>query len=226
MKKILIASIIAASTLSAQWFVGADYVVSSSMTKNIDNGYTSNDVDFEYKPLVFKIGAGTPGDWNMNIYYSSEKVEYDVGKSNKPLVEFGYDIRKEFGMSSVKGLAPFIQGGISYGWMDDYAYGETAANTGLKLGIGVSYLMAKHVQFIVGYDYKIRVWQDITYETMNSSTTISTLDSGTRVYVGCNFWFGSTDSSYEQSHNNMNNNTLSSPASINTPASSSSADIE
>ena len=224
MKKIVLAGIVAASTLSAQWFIGADYTVSSSMTKNIDNGYTSNDVDFEYKPLVFKVGAGTPGDWNMNIYYSSEKIEYNFGKSDKPLNEFGYDIRKEFGMDSIKGLAPFIQGGISYGWMDNYAYSESAVNTGLKLGIGLSYLVANHVQFVVGYDYKIRVWQDVTVDNSYTSTTISSTDSGSRVYIGCNFWFGSSDSSstINQSSGTMNN-TSSSPAPSNT---SSTTDIE
>ena len=187
----------AATVLNAQWFVGIEYPFTTELSMKNEIAGQNDTTDFDYKPLVVKVGAGTPGDWNMDLYYATGKLEFDDYTSDDPLNEIGYDIRKEFGLESVKGLAPYLQGGFSVGWMKlndntmiQYDQ-DLRLNFGLKVGAGIAYLLAEHFQFLLGIDYKYRVWQDIEYQSLNGADTftLKTSDSGTNVYAGFNLWF-------------------------------------
>ena len=196
MKKIILGSVLLTTLLSAQWFIGVDYPVSSNMQREQDvssNSYSaSGTYDYEYTPIIFKVGAGDPENLNMNVYFSTAKIEYEHGESSDPLNEIGYDIRKAFAIDSIKGLAPFIQGGVSYGWMkidENYFNQSNIYSVGLKAGVGISYILADSFQFLLGIDYKYRKWQDIEVAENYNSGTISNTDKGTKVYVGFNLWF-------------------------------------
>jgi opacity protein-like surface antigen len=199
MKRLIVISAVLASALQAQWFVGVDYPLVSSMSSDYEiySGESySGSVDYEYKPFTLKIGAGDSKGSNWNFYYSSEKIEYEGGKSNKPLNEFGWDYRWGFNVDAMQGkFTPFIQTGISYGWQDDYFDGEDGSNVGVKLGIGVNYMVTPKAQLVLGLDYKYRGWTDVdsTDEEDGYYREFYRSDSGTKLYVGFNYWFGTSN---------------------------------
>ncbi len=195
--KLAVVSLVAATALSAKWFVGVEYPFSTQLSMKSEMKGQSETEDFDYKPLVVKVGAGTPGGWNMDVYYATGKLEFDNYTSDDPLNEIGYDIRREFGLDSVRGLAPYLQAGFSIGWMEmqdnDFIYYDQSVrlNFGLKAGAGIAYLLAEHFQFLLGVDYKYRVWQDIVYQSADGHDifTLKTSDSGINLYGGLKLWF-------------------------------------
>lgn len=177
------------------WFVGLDYPAYSNMNAKMENNGNSIDEDFAYQPLVIKAGAGTQGGLNMNVYFSTAKPDFDSGEADKPVNEFGYDIRYEVDTSK-KGFYPYGQAGLSFGWqkVEDTAEiqwdDDTIRFIGLKIGVGLSYYFNDVFQLLAGIDYKYWNWQDIKIrDYYGNSVTIDYTSSGTQFYIGTNFWF-------------------------------------
>jgi hypothetical protein len=86
---------------------------------------------------------------------------------------------------------------------DEYFDQSSIFTLGLKAGVGLSYIVADHFQFLAGIDYIYRKWQDVEVISYYQSATISQTDSGTKMYIGFNFWFGgASDSSYKAEEQN------------------------
>lgn len=210
MKKLVITSMLLCSTFGLladeiyqdefgntnDWFIGVDYPIVSNMNMKLKGAGDSIDSDYEYKPLVFKIGAGTQGGLNMDVYFSTAKPDFDKGgEDDNAINKFGYDIRYELDTGN-KGFYPYIQGGVSYGWRnlkDTYEVKwdeDTHRFVGLKAGAGVSYYINKSFQILAGVDFEYLNWQDIKfYDAYGSSVTIETTSQGNQIYIGGNFWF-------------------------------------
>lgn len=192
-----LAMLAGASTLYGNdWFAGVDYPIISNMNAKMESQGYSIDNDFSYQPLVLKVGAGTQGGLNMDVFFSRAKADFDgVGKTDNPINEFGWDIRYELG-THAKGLYPFGQAGLSYGWqeVDNTAEITWDENTirfiGFKIGVGVGYYFNDVVELLAGIDYKYWNWQDIEIRDIyGDSATIDYSSSGTQIYIGANFWF-------------------------------------
>lgn len=217
LKKVGLAAAVFTASLNAQWFVGLEYPMISNMSTrwSVSGDYDgSGNDDFSYQPLKIKVGAGTPGDWNMNIYYQTAKRKYSGFTEENSLNEFGYDIRKEFGLEGVPGLAPYVQGGVAYGWTKFpvptfSGYDSFDRSTlSFKAGIGVAYLFTAHFQALIGLDYKSRLLENMYFD----ANTEEEIDSGTQLYIGLNFWFGEDAHAYQE-------NSYSEPAPATEPAS-------
>lgn len=213
LKKVSLAVAIFTGSLNAQqWFVGVEYPMMSNMSTKWDVSgavsYSGN-ADFSYQPLKLKVGVGTPGDWNMNIYYQTAKRKYDRGfEDDEAINELGYDIRKEFGLEGVQGLAPYVQGGIGYGWQklpkisNYYTTYSDMSLFSVKAGIGIAYLFTNHFQGVLGIDYKYRASDEVEFMSITEpSYTVKQTDTGTQLYIGLNFWFGE-DTQVKQDKNN------------------------
>ena len=201
MKKTIIAAIslgllTTASQADYNWFVGLDYPAISNMNAKMEAQGISIDNDFEYQPVVFKVGAGNQGGLNMDVYFSSAKPDFsNAGEADKPVNEFGYDIRYEL-ETSAKGFYPFGQVGLSYGWqkVEDTPQitweGDYLKFVGLKIGVGLGYYINRSFQILAGADYKYWNWQDIKiYDHYGNSVAIDYTSAGTQIYFGANYWF-------------------------------------
>jgi len=216
-KKTLFTTALLANTLYGQWFIGVDYVVSSSMSREWEmttdqGGSNSGDDDFEYKPLIIKLGNGTIDGSSWSIYYSSEKLEFDNGKSEEPLNEFGFDYLGSINIGTANNFVPFYKLGINTATFE-YTDGDASA-LGVKVGLGVNYNINSNSQFTLGVDYKYRQWEDKDFEDSEyengsyytTTETLSMTDSGTRIYIGFNYYFGSSNSDSATTPSSTTNN--------------------
>ena len=213
MKKILAVGLTAAilSTAAyARFIVGLEYAP-VTWTKHKDTRESSNgtsvsyDGDYEYQPVVLKVGFGNPLKLSGYGYYSRGDATVDDLPKDIPFVdsitetwnELGFGMKYGFPIASVEGLAPFVRGGFGLTWSEldnaegiiydqDYLFGWN-----VKVGGGISYLLARHFQFLTGVEYIYRRWQDMEFYYLNSSRsyTHKQKDRGAKLFIGLNFVF-------------------------------------
>lgn len=189
MKKIVLATLFASSVISsaamADVYMGVEYGAANNSTSiDWDSGYSYTG-DNNYKDVKFKLGSGADG--GVKSQFTLSLISYDetvFDDTNKDLMEFGFDIIKEFEVTP--SFYPFVKAGLGIGTMDVEGYTEDSImSVSFNVGAGVSYKVIDHLYLLAGVDYVARKWQDIEYGT----TTVSTTDSAFKPYIGVNYQF-------------------------------------
>lgn len=182
--------------LTKTFFVGLEYPVYSNMNAELESKYAKMTNDFEYNPVTLKIGAGSQGGWNMDLYFSTDKPDWkDGGEDKDPINELGYEVRYEF-ETSVPSLYPILQGGLFYAWqkMRDTSVitweDDVIRGFGFKAGFGIGYYITENIQLQSSFNYKIMNWQEIMIRDYYGNTTkIDYSSNGTEWVIGLNLWF-------------------------------------
>jgi len=189
MKKIVLAATLLASGLMAAdsgIYVGVEYGTAKNSTTFDFSSVGSANVDNNYKDVKFKLGGGTDGGTKYQGTLSL--ISYDEAifdDTNKDLMEFGFDMIKEFEVAP--SVYPFLKIGIGAGTMDVVGYNEDSIlGVSFNVGAGVSYKVVDHLYLLAGVDYIARKWQDIESYTYG---TVSTTDSAFKPYIGANYRF-------------------------------------
>ncbi len=187
-KSLVLASLLVMGSTSAMAdiYVGVEYGANANDTEVEWEGNSAS-VSNKYSDFSFKVGAGADGDWKGQLRISS--ISYDkpiFDNTHKTLIEFGVDAIKEFSISSVKNLYPYVKFGLGTGSMDIDGYEESSiSEVSFKAGLGVSYKAVEHLYIVGGVDYVARAWQDVKIST----TIVSVTDSGAQPYIGINYAF-------------------------------------
>lgn len=170
-------------------YIGADYgyVSNAQSSTGVYGGTYSNN----YSDIKLKAGYSISG-YKVQLTYSM--IEYTLSPftfledNATSLVEYGVDFIKDFKMTEL--MSQFIKLGVGYGVMDLQGSVESTSITqkSVNIGIGVLYNVYDIVELIGGVDYSVRKWQDILgFEEESVVDTLSTSDSGIKVYVGINY---------------------------------------
>jgi hypothetical protein len=188
---------LASSLANADVMVGIDYPVSSNMTRTMDVLNKDVDIDFSYKPVAYKLGFGTAGDFYTQIYYQSDVVKYDsfIDRFNKDdFKEVGIDFIPQWNVG-VKNLYANILFGIAYGWYESSFQEESSLKTvslSGRIGAGLSYYLFSHVELLGGmyYQYRGSLSVDISDDVENEDDLYESFtDSGYNIYLGINLWW-------------------------------------
>lgn len=187
MKKIALAALLGTSLMAADsgMYIGAEYgMVKNTTTMDITPGGTVEG-DNDYNDIKIKIGSGTDGGVKFQgsvSFITFDEMVFD-GVNDK-LIEFGFDVIKEFEVTP--SFYPFLKVGMGAGSMDVEGYtDDNIWEVSFNIGAGVSYEVVDHLYLLAGVDYVGRKWQDIEF----GSATLSTTDSGIKSYVGMNYRF-------------------------------------
>ncbi len=196
MKNKILLSLLASSAITgaamADMYMGVEYgAANNTTTQDLTGAYNGSfEGDNNYKDVKFKLGGGTNGE--VKFQGTLSLISYDetvFDDTNKDLIEFGFDIIKEFEVTP--SFYPFLKIGIGAGTMDVVGYTEDSMlGVSVNVGAGVSYKVVDHLYLLAGVDYVARKWQDIEYYSYYyGTTTVSTKDSAVKPYVGVNYQF-------------------------------------
>lgn len=190
MKKILLAAMLTSGLMAADsgLYMGVEYGKSTNDQKFTVDSYSAT-LENDYSDLKFKIGGGTDGDVKFQGTLSMISYTDSIfDSSHKDLMEFGFDVIKEFEVSPA--FYPFLKIGLGVGSMDVDGYtDDKILAVSFNLGAGISYKVIDHLYVLAGVDYVGRKWQDIKATDGFSTVTISTTDSGVKPYIGMNYRF-------------------------------------
>ncbi len=191
MKKIasvLISLSFITSSLMANMFFGIEYL-QNNMTyeTEYDNGlsYESEPIDITGTSIL--IGWGSLETSSFRVYYSLLENEDTEGSE---VIEYGFNHKLYFDIT--KNFKWSLQYGLGLGELE---------NTDLEnyiiadIGIGASYLVTKNVEFSLGYDVK---------STSRSEDNYTEKASGSNIYLGISYWFGTTSTSNNDSSASKN----------------------
>lgn len=190
MKRIALAALLASGLMAADsgLYMGAEYGKAGNKHEFTVDSYSAT-IDNDYSDVKFKIGGGTDG--GVKFQGTLSLISYDetvFDDTNKDLMEFGFDIIKEFEVTP--SVYPFLKIGMGAGTMDVVGYTEDSIlAVSVNVGAGVSYKVIEHLYLLAGVDYVARKWQDIEVTDGFSTVTISTTDSAFKPYVGINYRF-------------------------------------
>ncbi|MFA6144980.1 MAG: hypothetical protein WCW84_12395 [Sulfurimonas sp.] len=194
MKKIVLAATLLASGLMAAdsgIYVGVEYGAAKNTHEfTTDDSYGSSTYDNDYKDIKFKFGSGTDGGTKYQGTLSLISYTDPIfDNTNKDLMEFGFDIIKEFEVTS--SFYPFLKIGMGVGTMTVEGYSQDKIlGVSVNAGAGISYKVVDHLYLLAGVDYVLRKWQDIEfYSSYYGTTTLSTTDSAFKPYIGANYRF-------------------------------------
>lgn len=184
----LVSGLLSGTAIADGVYVGVEYGIGSNETE-IDYGSGSFKADNDYNDLKFKLGAGEDGGFKGQVtlsFISFDEAIFDG--ENSDLIEIGFDVIKEFEVTS--SFYPFLKAGVGYGFMDVEGYEDSSIyEMSFNVGAGVSYKAVDNLYLIGGIDYIGRKWQDIEVYGGWVPTTISTTESGFKPYIGLNYKF-------------------------------------
>lgn len=135
------------------------------------------------------MAAGEDGGFKGQVTLSLISFDEAVfDGENSDLIEIGFDVIKEFEVTS--SFYPFLKAGVGFGSMDVEGYEDDSIyEVSFNLGAGVSFKATDSFYIIGGVDYVGRKWQDIEVAGYYVPSTITTTDSGFKPYVGLNYKF-------------------------------------
>jgi hypothetical protein len=123
----------------ADMYVGVEYGAAKSTTTMDAPLLGTIEGDNNYKDLKFKVGSGTDG--GVKFQGTLSLISYDEAVFdgvNKDLMEFGFDIIKEFEVTP--SVYPFLKIGMGAGSMTVEGYAEDSiVAVSANIGAGVSY---------------------------------------------------------------------------------------
>lgn len=196
MKKIVLAAMITSGLMAADSgsYIGVEYGAANNTVNRSGALVSSVSVENNYKDIKVKVGGGTDGGWKSQgtmSLISYDKAIFDA--TNKDLMEFGFDIIKEFEVTS--SVYPFIKAGFGAGSMSVEGYTkDSIVAVSFNVGAGISYKVVDHLYLLAGVDYVGRKWQDVEQQYyvsryIQGTTTVKTSDSAIKPYIGMNYRF-------------------------------------
>lgn len=186
---LLVSGMLSSAVIADGIYVGVEYGMGSNETEHEIDGFGASTYDNNYDDIKFKLGAGSDGGFKGQVTLSLISFDETVfDDENSDLIEIGFDVIKEFEVTS--SVYPFLKAGFGYGMMDVEGYTEDSIyEVYFNVGAGVSYKATDNLYLIGGVDYVGRKWQDIEYSSWYSTTTVGTTDSAFKPYVGLNYKF-------------------------------------
>ncbi|MEA3229021.1 MAG: hypothetical protein U9P38_08135 [Campylobacterota bacterium] len=171
------------SSAKANMFIGADYILENSMTyeteyEDFDHTFESDPIDISGYSIL--LGWGSVDTSSFRIYYSLQETEYDYEQT-----EYGFNHRLYF--DAAKKVKWSIQYGLGLGELEN----EELENYVIgNIGLGLSYLLNKNVEFSLGYDMKY---------TQREEDYYTQTGTGSNIYLGVSYWFGESPESENRS---------------------------
>jgi len=217
--KLLLATSIAALPSMAGVFVGIDYNTGDdfSAESTAESGYAFDTNEITLSGYTISLGSGSIDSSIFEVYYSSQSTEGEhVYSIFDRYAEYIYssDTYSEIGLNyrpywKVSGdLHWYLDMGLAYGSSDTLSSSyfslsdDTISCAALKLGAGISYIIADQFELNVGYRYSYNTWSDVEVQFSDGSRdTVSTTSSGGGIYLGMNIWFGNASSDYSSNTN-------------------------
>lgn len=188
------------TTYTKELYLGVDYLLPSYGKRTTTLNGTENEYEAESRGYGVKFGFGTFDENRVEIAYSKVTLTLEEEETEWDVTMFSLDYLFVYHEAFGEKLSPFIKVGLTSASSDSLsetldAMGYTTNSSqqisglGLRLGIGLFYLLDERMELSFGIDSNGITWNDTTLQHAGGTDKLELHDSISTTYLTFNYRF-------------------------------------